>query len=176
MLNIVTMKTRIYLYGDLPKHNHGSNKGRINHQKVAIQYNFTAKEVEKAYLNWIHIFRFTESTLTFKQYLDKLLEVKITPTDVGNKINQYNLSRFNDKGPYTNDSCRFILSTENLKEQFRKPVTIVQMICLYCDKQYQRPKGSENNKKFCSLSCSAFYIQKQRRENRSAQVPICKIG
>lgn len=75
-------------------------------------------EVVKAYNNWIQIFRIKNSTLTFEQYLYKMHEVKIRPFDIGMSLNeQYQLSRYNDEGPYTNQSCRFILAKLNLEEE-----------------------------------------------------------
>ena len=72
----------------------------------------------KAYWNWQEVFRFEGSTLTFREYLDKLIEIGITPSDVGNRDGQFNLSRFNDEGSYTNENCRFITREKNLEEQF----------------------------------------------------------
>lgn len=58
------------------------------------------------------------STLTFEQYLNKLREAALTPSDVGNDEGKYNLSRHNDEGAYTDENCRFITREENLQEQF----------------------------------------------------------
>lgn len=102
-------KKYTHLHGNVPKHKTGSNIGRINHRQTSKLYGFAEKDFQKAYLNWLHIFRFADSSLTFEQYLNKLSEAKIVPTDVGNRKNQYNLARINDEGPYTNESCRFIL-------------------------------------------------------------------
>lgn len=104
-------------YGELPVWDSGPNIGRLDRSLIAQLYKFTPKEVHKAYLNWMEVFRIEGSTLTFEEYLDKLWYSKLTPSDVGTYLGQYNLSRYNDEGPYTKDSCRFILKEENLAEQ-----------------------------------------------------------
>jgi hypothetical protein len=106
-----------HLYGDLPLHQNGLNKNRLDRKIICEMYSFTYKEVTKAYLNWQDIFRFDGSNLTFKQYLDKLVEMGLTPSNVGNDFGFYNLSRYNDVGCYSNDNCRFITREENLEEQ-----------------------------------------------------------
>lgn len=104
-------------YGNLPLWESGVNIGRLDRTYIAELYKFTKKEIDKAYLNWMEVFRVEGSTLTFEQYLDKLYLSKLTPSDVGTYLGKYNLSRYNDEGPYTIDSCRFILKEENLAEQ-----------------------------------------------------------
>jgi hypothetical protein len=106
------------LYGDLPLHPKGPNIGRIDRKAVSEKYNFSEKEIKKAYLNWQDIFRFDGSSLKFSEYLDKLKEINISPSDVGNESYQYNLSRYQDLGCYTKENCRFITRLENLQEQF----------------------------------------------------------
>ena len=93
------------------------NKGRLNRKQVAEKYKYTAKEINKAYLNWMEVFRIEGSTLTFEQYLDKLQQANLSPSDIGIASEKYNLSRYNDEGPYTWDSCRFITRRENVQEQ-----------------------------------------------------------
>lgn len=102
--------------GNLPTFQTGINKGRLDRIKVADVVGFTYKQVSKAYNNWIQIFRIENSDLTFEEYLNKLKEANITPDNVNN-INGYNLARFNDEGPYTKESCRFIPCLQNSNEQ-----------------------------------------------------------
>ena len=113
---------RINLLGNLPTYISGINKNRLDRKKISSMYGITYNQVNKAYNNWIQIFRMTGSNLTFEQYLDKMKEVNITPDQVGNEFGKYNLSRYNDEGPYTNNSCRFILFEENLKEEKRESI------------------------------------------------------
>lgn len=109
------------LLGNLPVYNFGVNVGRLNRSEVSKITGFSKNEIKKAYLNWIKIFRIENSTLTFEDYLKKLKDANIRPTDVGLAIDSYNLSRYNDTGPYTKDSCRFILKKDNLNEQKKIP-------------------------------------------------------
>ena len=104
-------------YGNLPTWEEGPNIGRLDRYHIAVLYNFSKEEVNKAYLNWMEVFRIEDSTLTFEEYLDKLWFNGLTPSDVGTYLGQYNLSRYNDEGPYTKESCRFILKEDNLAEQ-----------------------------------------------------------
>lgn len=104
-------------YGDLPLHEKGINVGRLDRQRISDKYQFTIKDISKAYWNWQEVFRLKGSDLTFQQYLDKLVEAGISPSMVGNQSHQYNLSRYGDQGVYTVDNCRFITRLENLKEQ-----------------------------------------------------------
>lgn len=110
--------TRTLLLGNLPTIKKGVNKNRLDRISLAKQLNFTKQQVYKAYNNWIQIFRIEGSSLTFEEYLNKMLDAGILPENVGNDMNMdYHLSRYNDEGPYTNESCRFILKTENMLEQ-----------------------------------------------------------
>lgn len=104
-------------YGELPKYASGPNTGRLDRNQIASKYSYTLKEVTKAYLNWQDTFRIEGSTLTFEQYLNKLYRAGLTPSDIGNKKGQFNLSRHNDTGPYNNESCRFLSRVENIREQ-----------------------------------------------------------
>lgn len=108
--------TRQILLGNLPVVDRGINKGKLDRSKTAELIGWNQKQVYKAYNNWIQIFRMEGSTLTFEQYILKLKEVGITPEQVGNSIDSYHLSRYNDEGPYTHKSCRFITKKENLEE------------------------------------------------------------
>lgn len=57
-------------------------------------------------------------TLTFDKYLYKCFEAGLTcPTKIGQKIDNYQLSRYKDKGEYTIDNCRFITKLENQRER-----------------------------------------------------------
>lgn len=110
-------RSLIQFHGSLPKHLKGNNIGRINREATAKKYNITVDLLFKAYWNWQHIFRIETSTLTFENYLDKMINAGLTPIDIGNAEGQYNLSRYGDDGPYTNDNCRFITRKQNLAEQ-----------------------------------------------------------
>lgn len=109
--------SRTELLSGLPVYKSGTNVGNLNRTLAANLLGLTKEELSKAYNNWIQIFRIDGSSLTFVQYLDKMKEADIGPYDVGNSIDQYHLSRYNDVGPYTNESCRFLLKKENLFEQ-----------------------------------------------------------
>ncbi len=109
--------TRTLLIGDLPLHTKGMNVNRLDRKRAAELYGLTDAQLHKAYNNWIQIFRMEGSTLTFQEYLNKLDEASITPDEVGTYNHQYQLSRVNDEGPYTKESCRFLLKTENFREQ-----------------------------------------------------------
>ena len=65
--------------------------------------------------------RGTHFLLTFEEYLYKAYEAGLTcPSQIGTKGNQdrvYNLSRFEDKGLYTVENCRFITAAENRRER-----------------------------------------------------------
>lgn len=115
-----------HLVGNLPRYKIGTNKGRLDRKKAAQKLNLSDSQFHKAYNNWVQLFRKPSSTLTFEQYIAKMREVGITPDDLGNDLESYNLARFNDEGPYTNESCRFIKCRENHKEQ--KKVTPFQHI------------------------------------------------
>lgn len=62
------------------------------------------------------------SSLTLEQYFTKLSEAGITVFDLGNRLGCYNLARYNDEGPYTNESCRFVRVEQNLGEQLKTPI------------------------------------------------------
>lgn len=109
--------SRTNLLGNVPLIKTGMNKGRLDRPALAEQRNLSLKEVYKAYNNWIQIFRIEGSTLTFEEYLNKMKETGISPFDLGNDNHNYHLSRFNDEGPYTNESCRFVSKYINMNEQ-----------------------------------------------------------
>ena len=103
--------------GNLPRHKAGSNKGRLDRVRAAKELGISDNELHKAYNNWVQLFRRPGCTLTLEQYFLKMREVGITPDDLGNKLDDYNLARRNDEGPYTNESCGFIRCRANHKEQ-----------------------------------------------------------
>lgn len=104
-------------YGNVPLHVTGINIGRLDIQKLSEAYGWSVSDVVKARENWVTIFRYEESDLTFEQYLRKLVDKGLSPKDVGNKSGQFNLSRLDDRGGYTNENCRFITRQMNLLEQ-----------------------------------------------------------
>jgi len=109
--------TRKLFIEDLPLHKFGPNTGRIDRKAAAKLLNVTEKQFHKAYNNWQLIFnRQPYSTLSLKEYFKKMNEAGINPDNLGNEIDSYHLSRYNDEGPYTKESCRFITKRENLKE------------------------------------------------------------
>ena len=57
--------------------------------------------------------------LTGEDMISLCEEAGITPSQIGNKRDQYNLSRFGDSGHYTRDNCRFITKQENTLEKHR---------------------------------------------------------
>lgn len=95
----------------------GINKGRLNRPVAAATWKMTIMEIGKAYNNWIQVFRYSESTLTFHQYLTKMRAVQIGPFDVGVKNGQWQLARDGDAGAYTDGNCRFIPSEANFAAQ-----------------------------------------------------------
>ena len=109
--------SRTTLLGNLPLIKEGANKNRLDRVALSKQIGFSIEEIYKAYNNWIQIFRIKESTLTFEEYLYKMKEAGIRPVNLGNENYDYHLSRYTDDGPYTKNSCRFILKKNNLKEQ-----------------------------------------------------------
>lgn len=109
--------TRTAFLGNLPIIKYGINRGRLDRPILCKERELTKEEIHKAYNNWIQIFRIKESTLTFEEYLNKMNDVGISPFDVGNDNEQYHLSRYNDEGPYTNESCRFVKKYINMSEQ-----------------------------------------------------------
>jgi hypothetical protein len=106
------------LYGNLPLHKSGPNVGRIDRKATAARFGITVNDLFKAYWNWQEIFRFEGSELTFEQYLTKLQKAGLSPSDIGNRDGQFNLSRYNDEGPYSDKNCRFITRKDNLREQY----------------------------------------------------------
>jgi hypothetical protein len=114
------MAHRKRLYGDLPTYKTGPNIGALNRQAVADLFGFSHYGILKSYNSWIRIFRIKGSNLSFRDYLQKMLEANIQPEDIGRKTTQFNLSRFRDKGPYKVSTCRFILKSDNLKEQLKE--------------------------------------------------------
>lgn len=140
--------------GDLPRHEPGRpNAGQIDRAAVSVLYGFTIRQLTKAYLNWQDVFRYKDSTLTYQDYLDKMIEAEITPDDIGNGRKQYNLSRYGDEGPYTKQNCRFILRVDNEREQKRTRL-IRTYICRYCSGSFE---SSSKNRKFCSRQCMGYY-------------------
>lgn len=109
--------TRTSLLGSFPTFKRGPNTGRLDRKATAKALGWSNAEIGKAYNNWIQIFRKQNSTLTFEEYCDKLKEAKIRPYDVGCVFGKYSLSRYTDDGPYTFESCRFILCKDNRIEQ-----------------------------------------------------------
>lgn len=95
----------------------GINKGRLDRPAAALAWGLSASDMSKAYNNWIQVFRYDDSTLTFHQYLTKMQEAGIAPHQIGVKNGQWNLSRNGDAGAYTKDNCRFLLREENFAEQ-----------------------------------------------------------
>lgn len=94
----------------------GINKGRLDRVKIAELYKFSYKQINKAYNNWIQIFRISNSSLTFEEYLLKLVEANINPDMLGN---DYHLSRYDDESPYNVHTCRFVRKYINMKEQIQ---------------------------------------------------------
>jgi hypothetical protein len=159
-----------YPYGNLPKHINGPNKGAVDHKAAASRYGFTLTEIKKANNNWIAIFRIKGSNLSFEQYLDKLLEAKINPSQVGIGSGKYHLARLNDEGPYTENSCRFITSTANSKEQKHK-IAYTKYICLNCSIEFTRPKRFKP-RKFCSRSCASHSFGRSRPLNKQLEAYV----
>lgn len=86
-----------------------------------------------------------------------MLEINITPSDVGNKKNQYNLSRYADTGSYTIENCRFITRRENEDEQEHPSKEFVIRSCLSCNKQFARRFNGGRVSDFCSRQCIGKY-------------------
>lgn len=57
--------------------------------------------------------------LSFDEYIKKIEEAEICADQIGVKNGDYQLSRYDDTGDYTPDSCRFITKEENLKEEIK---------------------------------------------------------
>lgn len=56
-------------------------------------------------------------SLTFDQYKKKLDEAGIDAKDIGLEKGKYQLARYDDKGDYTPESCRFVTKEQNYIEQ-----------------------------------------------------------
>lgn len=95
----------------------GINRGRLDRQATSYLYSWTFGQIHKAYNNWNMLFRKEGTTLLFKDYLDKMVEINITPDDLGNGIDDFHLCRVNDEGGYRKDNCSFKVKRENLFEQ-----------------------------------------------------------
>jgi len=54
--------------------------------------------------------------LTFDEYLFKVFEAGITIEQIGKGIDDYQLARYTDSGPYTVDSCRYVTHRVNREE------------------------------------------------------------
>lgn len=150
-------------YGNLEVYDTGINKGRLNRDAISNRLNISKKELQKAYLNWIEIFRYPDSTLKFSEYLDKLSESGISPVDVGNCINEYNLSRYGDMGSYSKENCRFILKEENLEEQFHPPHS--QAFKERVGSRYRGKKLSEQHRQRISTSMIAYHNSNKDLKN-----------
>lgn len=109
--------SRTALLIDMPLIETGPNRGRLNRPVAALAWRMSEAEISKAYNNWIQIFRYIESTLTFAQYLTKMREAGIGPLDLGMKNGQWQIARLGDQGAYTIDNCRFVLREVNFAEQ-----------------------------------------------------------
>lgn len=100
--------------GNVPK----NSNGRLDRRMLAEQLGVCDKKVRQLYNNWRDRFSLQpESTLTFEQFLIKIQEAGISPYQIGCKRGQYQLARFDDKGPYTDNTCRFITEEQNREEQ-----------------------------------------------------------
>lgn len=108
-----------HLLGNLPIHKSGSNKGRLDRNQAAKQLGISFEALHKGYNNWCQIFRKEGSTLTLDQYFNKLKSAGISVFDLGTVSGKYQLARYNDEGPYTNESCRFVPVEVNYSEQKR---------------------------------------------------------
>src|SRR5712675_930167 len=82
----------ISFYGNLPCHQNGINKGRLDFPLLAANYGWSIREINKARQAWVNVFRFEESNLTFEQYLNKLKLQRLRPNDIGTKPDKYNLA------------------------------------------------------------------------------------
>ena len=104
-----------HLLGDLPTR----KSGMLNRPLAAIKLGISKEALHKGYNNWCQTFRIEGSRLTLAQYFQKLTEAGITIFDLGNVSGTYQLARYNDEGPYTNESCRFVPIEVNFSEQTR---------------------------------------------------------
>lgn len=129
--------TRTQYLNGLPLHKFGPNKGRLNRSEATKITGLTTSQLHKAYNNWNMLFRKPGTNITFIQYLNKMMEANITPDDLGNSLENYHLSRYNDEGPYTNESCRFITKRENLQEQ-KKVSPYAKVVSKYGEAEAKR--------------------------------------
>jgi hypothetical protein len=104
-----------HLLGNLPTR----KSGMLNRLLAARKLGISKEALHKGYNNWCQTFRMKGSCLTLEQYFQKLREANITVFDLGNTSGRYQLARFNDEGPYTKDSCRFVPIEVNFSEQKR---------------------------------------------------------
>ncbi|AUR97723.1 hypothetical protein NVP1244A_021 [Vibrio phage 1.244.A._10N.261.54.C3] len=58
-----------------------------------------------------------EFNLTLREYVSLMDEAGITVDDIGCSINNYNLGRIGDSGPYMLGNCRFITVEQNIRER-----------------------------------------------------------
>lgn len=91
----------------------------LNRPEAAKKLGITKEALHKGYNNWCQTFRKLGSCLTLEQYFAKLNEAGITVFHLGNTPGSYQLARYNDEGPYTNISCRFVPIEVNFSEQKR---------------------------------------------------------
>lgn len=132
----------------------------LNRPEAAKILGITKEALHKGYNNWCQTFRKAGSCLTLEQYFTKLVEAGITVFDLGNTFGCYQLARFNDEGPYTNDSCRFVPIEVNFSEQVR--VAPFQRVV---DK-FGYEEASKRN------SVQAVKGWEKRRENGTANFPF----
>lgn len=146
----------------IPVFKDGPNAGRVDRKALAAKLDVSVEQCYKLYNSWIQIFRLEGSTLSLSQYIRKIKEAGITPYDIGHGSESYQLSRYNDEGPYTVRSCRFITKTENLQEQVRHK-TKKEVKCPYCKTRFVCPKYRIDSAKIrgrkpcCSNSCASSY-------------------
>jgi hypothetical protein len=138
-----------HLLGNLPTR----KSGMLNRPEAASELGVSVAALHKGYNNWCQIFRIVGSSLTLVQYFEKLNEAGITVFDLGVTVGRYNLSRYNDNGPYTNISCRFILVEENHNEQvFVAPFQ--RMVA-----KYGRDAAVEHNRRAGAISLPARLVK-----------------
>lgn len=110
-----------HLLGHMPVWTSGANLGNLDRCAAAQQWGLTKTELHQAYNNWVQLFKRPGTCLTFEEYLIKMDDAGIGPSDLGNRNRDYNLARYGDIGPYTYDSCRFTLQSVNHTEQKKIP-------------------------------------------------------
>jgi len=59
----------------------------------------------------------TPMELTFTELYSLVEQAGILPSQIGQGSTQYQLSRYNDTGPYALGNCRFITTVENIRER-----------------------------------------------------------